>query len=532
MKEQYLDDLTAKLASGRIDRRQFMTAALATGVSVSVATGVADKAKAATPKRGGEIRVAKGHGSTSDILDPGNYSDGYTISQGFGYHGYLTEVGSDGGLHPSIAESWEGSNGAKTWTFKIRKGATFHNGKTIEAQDVITSINHHRHEESTSAAKPLVAAVTDMKADGKDTVVFELEAGNADFPFALSDYHIPVLPDVDGKMDWKSGVGCGTYKLDVFDPGVGSELSRFENHWTDSVGFFDKIHLLSIIDQNARTAALVSGDVDAIDRVDLKTANLLGRKSGINIHSVTGTQHYTFPMLVDRAPYNDVNVRRALKHAVNRQELVDKILFGYGSIGNDHPIGSGQRFYNKDLAQTPYDLDKAKFYLKEAGMSSLSVELHIADAAFAGAVDAAVLYQNSAKGAGIDIKVVREPNDGYWSDVWLKKDWIASYWSGRPTEDLMFSTAYQSGVAWNECFWSNARFDELLLAARAETNDELRREMYYEMQAIVNDDGGEVIPMFASYVFAVNDRIGHSDTFATNWDMDGERWMERWWIKS
>ncbi len=527
--ETFLDDLKSKLKTGAIDRRQFMTNSLAAGMTVAAATTFADSVEAATPKKGGTVRVGKAHGSTTDTLDPGLFENGFTIGMGFGFNGFLTEVAADGSLAPSIATSWEGSSDASSWTFKLRQGAEFHNGKSVTAEDVVASINHHRGEESTSAAGPLVAPITDVRADGSDTVVFDLEAGNADFPFIVTDYHIPIQPAKDGKMDWQSGIGCGAYKLDVFNPGVGAELSRHANHWTDDVGHFDQVQMLSLVDPNARTAALVSGDVNAIDRVDLKTAGLLGRKPNVNIHSVAGTQHYTFAMRTDIAPFDDVNVRRALKHAVNREEMVEKILFGFGAVGNDVPIGSGQRFFNSEMPQTPYDPDKAKFYLKEAGLSSLKVDLSAADAAFQGAVDAAVLYQNSAKGAGIDINVVREPNDGYWSDVWMNKAWSAVYWSGRPVEDLMFSTAYACGVAWNDSFWCNERFDKLLVEARAELDQAKRREMYYEMQAILNDRGGVVIPMFASYVFATSDSLGTPDQLGSNWDMDGERWMERWW---
>jgi peptide/nickel transport system substrate-binding protein len=336
-------------------------------------------------------------------------------------------------------------------------------------------------------------------------------------------------PAKDGKLDWRSGIGCGAYKLTRFDPGVIATFERFGGFWDDNRGHFDAIEMHCLVDLNARTTALVSGEMHAVDRLDLKTTGLLGRKPGVNIHSVPGTQHYTFAMDCRAAPFNDVNVRRALKYAVNREELVEKILFGYGAVGNDVPIGRGQRFFNSEMPQTSYDPDKAKFYLKQAGLDSLSVRLSAADAAFPGAVDATVLYQNSAKAAGIDITPVREPNDGYWSDVWMKKDFCAVYWGGRPVEDQMFSTAYQEGAAWNDSFWSNDRFNELLVKARAELDEAKRREMYYEMQVILNQDGGVIIPMFASYVFATTDAIGHGE-FASNWDLDGERWMERWWF--
>jgi peptide/nickel transport system substrate-binding protein len=308
---------------------------------------------------------------------------------------------------------------------------------------------------------------------------------------------------------------------------VSATFEKNPNHWRDSEGF-DSFEMLALVDANARTTALVSGDVDIIDKIDLKTAGLLGRKPGVNIHSLAGTQHYTFAMLTNQDPFTDNHIRQALKYGVNREEMVEKILFGYGSVGNDHPIGQGQRYFNTELAQKTYDPDKAKWHLQQAGVNSLSVDLSASDAAFSGSVDAATLFQASAKSAGIDVNPVREPNDGYWSDVWMKKPFSAVYWGGRPVEDQMFATAYSCGAAWNDSFWCHDRFEELLIAARAELDDNKRREMYWEMQDIVANQGGIIIPMFASYVFAASDKIKLPDQMASNWDLDGERWMERW----
>ena len=163
-------------------------------------------------------------------------------------------------------------------------------------------------------------------------------------------------------------------------------------------------------------------------------------------------------------------------------------------------------------------------------MDSLKVKLSAANTAFEGAIDTAVLYKEHAAKAGIDIEVVREPNDGYWSSVWMKKPWSMSYWGGRPTEDWMFSIGYAAGGPWNESFWGNDRFMELLLAARAELNDDKRRAMYYEMQQLVRDDGGSVIPMYANYIDARSDKVAHAPEVASNWELDGWKLLERWWF--
>ena len=221
----------------------------------------------------------------------------------------------------------------------------------------------------------------------------------------------------------------------------------------------------------------------------------------------------------------------ALKLAIDRKQIVDKILRGHGYPGNDHPIGKGQKYYAASLSQRKYDPEKALYHLKKAGLQDHTFKLHTSDGAFNGAVDTAVLYKEQAAKAGIKIKVVREPNDGYWSNVWLKKPFCTSFWSGRPTEDLMFTTAYAADSPWNDAHWKNKRFNTLLAKARTELDSDRRRAMYWEMQEIVRDDGGTIIPVYAQYVFASRSNVAHGP-LAANRDVDGWKSMERWWLKS
>ncbi|MDU8910863.1 ABC transporter substrate-binding protein [Aestuariicoccus sp. MJ-SS9] len=513
-----------------ISRRGLLKTGAAAGVLA--ASGLPLRAQA---KRGGRLRAGLSGANTSDSWDGRTHSDLFMIASAQGtVFDSLTEVAADGSLRGELATDWEATPDAKTWTFNLRQGVTFHNGKAFGADDVIASLQMHVAEGAKSAAQPIVSAITEMKKVTDHQVQFTLEAGNADFPYLMSDYHILMYPAGQIEEAIANGIGTGMYKVSSFEPGVRMVATRVDSHYKDGeAGWFDEVEYIAINDNTARMNALMTGQVDAINRIDFKTEALLRANPMIRIQEVTGNQQYTFPMLTNVAPFNDVNVRKALKYAVNRQEMVDKILLGHGRVGNDTPIGPANQYFADELEQTTYDPDKAKFYLKEAGLSSLDIDLSASNAAFEGAVDAAQLYQASAKACGININVVQEPADGYWSNVWLKKPWCACYWSGRATEDWMFATAYEEGVPWNDTQWDSedsARFQELLLLGRKELDSAKRSEIYTEMQMILRDEGGVVLPMFANYVQAVSNKVSNPETVGNLWQMDNGRMAERWWM--
>ena len=286
---------------------------------------------------------------------------------------------------------------------------------------------------------------------------------------------------------------------------------------------------IGINDTGSRTNALRSDEVDVINRCDLKTVHLLAETPGIEISETEGTLHYTVPMRTTTPPFDNNDVRLALKHAIDRELMLKQLLRGHGSLGNDHPISTANRFHAADLPQRQYDPDKAKFHLKKAGLTELKVQLHGADAAFSGAVDAGLLYRESAMKANIDIEFVREPDDGYWDNVWRQKPWLFGFWFGRPTEDMMFSTGYAADAPWNETYWKHGRFNELLLEARSELDDAKRREMYGEMQRIVRDEGGTVVPLFAAYLVAHTHKLTHGPV-SGSFEFDSFKLAERWWF--
>jgi len=515
----------------QLNRRDLLGATAALGATVAMGGLLpSGTARAATPKKGGFMKLASHHGATTDTLDPGLLTNGYQWMIQFAIANTLTETLADGSLGPSLATEWSANADASVWTFELRKGVEFHNGKTMDAQDVVDSINHHRAEDLASFVKPLVDQISDIKTDGKNRVIFHLTGGNADFPVTMTSAGFTIFPsDGNGRIDWRGGVGTGGYVLKRYDAGVVAELERNPNYWNPDRAHADQIEMLAITDPAARVNALMTGAVHAIDSVELKVVKRLAQAPGIHVEETSGSLHYTFPMLSKTAPFDDVHVRQALKHAIDREEMLKKILQGHGSIGNDTPIGPSYRYFADDIERLPYDPDKARWHLKQAGHDSISLNLSAAEAAFTGAVDAAVLYKEHARAAGIDINVVREPNDGYWSNVWLKKPWCACYWGGYTTESEMFLTGYAPGAAWNDTQWDDEEFNKLMTAGRTETNDETRREIYRDMQIILRDRGGVVVPCFANDVLARSDAVQHGE-LASDGAFDGRRVAERWWV--
>ena len=518
-------ELEQAFTQGKLTRREFLQRSALLGASVAAPGLLLSGAAQAEMKRGGVLRLGMGGGSTTDTLDPGTHTDSVGINLEHQLRNYLTEIAPDGSLVGELATSWEAQPGAKKWTFELLKGVEFHNGKSLTSEDVIASVQHHIKEGSTSAVAGQMGKISSMTADGDHVVHFELSAGNADFPWLMSDYHVSIFPSDVG---WEPGIGSGPFSLVSYEPGVRAEMKANPNYFKEGRPYFDAMTITVIQDVAARDNALKTGQVDATNRVSQRTAHLLDRTAGVTVMKIVGTKHYTVPMLVMQPPFDNVKVRQALRLAVDREALLKTILGGHGAVGNDLPIGRNQEFYNTELPQREYDPDQAAFLLKEAGMDGLSVELSAANAAFDGAVDAAVLYAEHAKAAGININVIRESNDGYWSNVWQNKPWSMCYWSGRPTQDWMWTIAYEDGGDWNGNHWSNPRFQELLIQARVETDQAKRKDMYWEMQALHWEEGGTVVPLFAADLMGVSENLAVPEVISSNWELDGHRCGERW----
>ena len=524
-------DRTLRAFAGRkgVTRRDFMERAVASGLTVAAATAMWSESARAEQVRGGHIVTAAGDGQSADSFIIGHAGNSHQTTLTETFRSKLVDARNDGGLDPMLATEWNASDGGATWTFKLRQGVEFHNGKSLDAQDVIDSMNVHRGPDSPSGGASMMATVADIRSDGDD-VIFELSEPAADFPYYLAQYLFQVGPSVDGEVDM-SGMGTGAYVMQDYEPGVRGTGERFANYFLEDQGFFDSFEHLSVKDHAALSSALASDSVQAVWPVEPKTADLLAQNQGVNILSVAGGSTITMPMRADTPPFDNLDFRLAMKYLVDREQMRDVIFSGHASLANDHPVAPFDQFFNPAIPQREFDPDKARHHLEKAGYGGETIQIHASAAAFSGAVDAGVLYAENAKQAGFNLEVVREPVDGYWADVWGTVPFSYCYWNARPTPDLMLTLAYICDAAWADTYWCDREFTDLVVAARTELDTEKRKLLYADVQLILHERGSTIVPLFQNLVHGARDRIDTGGEVLGATPFDSFRMFRKWSFK-
>ena len=454
-------------------------------------------------KRGGRIKVASATSSTADTLDPakgGNYTD-YCRHNMF-YNG-LTRLDDQLAPQMALAESFDTSD-AISWTIKLRKDVVFHDGKPFTSADVVYSLNRHKVPELGSKVLTIAKQLEEVKAVGPHEVQIRLASANADLPALLATTHFLIVRD--GTTDFTLANGTGPFKCAEFQPGVRSIAKRNDSYWKPGLPYLDEIEFFAIPDEAARISALLAGDVDLINPVNPRSVSRIQDNPKVALME-TKTGGYTDLVLRDElGPVQNPDFVLAMKHLLDRKQINRVAFRGYGTIANDQPIAPSNRYYFAGLPQREFDPEKAKFHLQKSGMAGRTLPLVCSDAA-TGSVDIAQLLQLSGQQIGLKLDIKRVPSDGYWSNHWMKHPLGFGNVGTRPTADLMFSLFFQSDAGMNESGWKNEQFDQLLLAARGETDEAKRKQMYADMQVLVHEHCGIGIPQFNSSLDGHNAKL-------------------------
>ena len=482
-----------------VTRREMLKMLVAGGMQATLAGSLATTAMsvhAQTPRKGGRLRVAGAAAAVSDTLDPAKQSNHTDYIRGCMFYNGLTVL--DGSLipRPSLAEEFT-TNDAKTWVFKLRKGVTFHDGKPLTPADVVFSVMRHKDPATASKAKVLADQIDEVTASGPNEVTFRLTSPNADLPVILGTYHFHIVKE--GTTDFNAGIGTGPYKVKEFKPGVRSIAVRNENYWKPNRPYIDEIEYVGISDEGARVNALLAGELDLVGSVNSRSIDRVKATGKHAIFETKSTSYTNLIMRSDRSPGNNPDFVLAMKHLFNREQMVKSIVQGYGEVANDQPIAPSNRFYAKGLKQRAYDPEKAKWHAQKAGLGGAAIPVVVSPAA-TNSVEIALVLQHAARQIGLNLDVRRMPADGYWSTHWMKHPVGFGNVNARPSADLALTLFFKSDAPWNEAGWKNEKFDQLVVAARGETDQAKRMQMYADMQVMIHQESGIGIPLFISSI--------------------------------
>ncbi|MFJ2734015.1 ABC transporter substrate-binding protein [Streptomyces sp. NPDC087317] len=494
---------------------------LTTGCTGAASTPVLPAAAhKGAPARGGTLRIARPAASDAETLDPASSLSAYEYLGAL--YNRLVRIGPDGMLAPDLAESWEPDDKAATWTFRLRKGVTFHDGRAFTAADAAYTLRHILDKATASPQAAVLAPLIDpetLRTPDPHTLVVPLKTPNAEFPSLLTHYNCYVVPDGSAKSIGRTGIGTGPFKLESFAPAGPGRITAYPDHWAGRP-VLDAIAFYSVADMSARSNALLAGQVDLLSQtnLDFATARVVAASDRATVARVKNAQWYVLPMLTTEKPFTDVRVRQAMKLAYDPEHVVKVALQSAGSAGWDNPVPPSDPVHISTHPE--HDPEKARYLLKQAGQEGLAVDLYTSayDPLF---TPMALAYRDSAGRAGIRVRVKTASADSYYTQIWMKKPLMATYWfTGRPVDQL-FTQIFRSGSSYNETAWSDKDFDALLDRARRETDDTLRHDLYGEAQTMVIERGGAMTPMFADRLVGISRQVRGYDEHGFEFDYLG-----------
>ncbi len=455
---------------------------------------------------GGTLRIARPPASKAETLDPASSLSAYEYLGAL--YNRLVKLSPAGEILPDLASSWEQTPDALTWTFTLRSDVGWHNGMPLTSADVAYSIAHILDPATKSpqagVLSPFVGPES-ISTPTADTVVFALSSPNAEFASLLTGYNCYIIPAGSAATIGATGVGTGPFMLRSFRAaGPGSVVRN--PHYFGQAPTVDAIEFSSIADTQARVNALLAGQVDLVSQtnLDYATARMVSTSRVATVSTVSNAQWYPVPMLNTSEQFRNPLVRQAMAHAYDPALVMKLAVQGYGTVAHNNPVPPSQAYY-LDYG-LDYDPEKSKSLLKQAGFDSFDVPIYTStyDPVL---TPLALALQGSMKDANINLTVTNASADSYYSEIWMQKPLMTTYWyTGRPIDQLL-GQIFSTGSSYNETAYSNPLFDQTLATARATVDDAKRKTLYQDAQRILVDDGGSLTPFFSDRLVGISQRV-------------------------
>lgn len=292
----------------------------------------------------------------------------------------LTRFGPDGSVQPALAQSWEVSDDGSVWTFALQEGVTFHDGSTMDAEDVVFTLDRARADDSTNAQKALFAGIESVEAVDPATVRITLSAPNGNLGFNLAWGDAVIVAPETAETNATNPVGTGPFRFKDWVQGDRVELTAYGDYWGAAPALTEATFKF-ISDPNAAFAAMMAGDLDAYPNFPAPET-LSNFEADPRFTVIVGSTEGETILGINNANITDVKVRRAIGHAIDRQAVIDGAMFGYGT-----PIGTHFAPHNPDYVDltegSAYDPDRARALLAEAGVTDLTLRLMLPPPAYA-----------------------------------------------------------------------------------------------------------------------------------------------------
>lgn len=466
-----------------------VTAATTMLAACSSADPASDSSAPGRPKPGGTLRVGIVGGSVKDSLDahsPVTHPDQARV---ISLYDTLATYDVEHQVEMSLADTITPSDDGRTWTVELRDDLKFSDGSQITADDVIYTFRRITDPEDPKAGASAFEDLERDQLEAKDdqTIVFPFKEPFVTFPDAVAQYGVGIVPE---GYDPAEPVGSGPFMLESFEPGQQSTFVKNPHYWREGQPHVDSLVIIDFPDDTARVNALLGGQVDAIDQLPLGQINVVTANPELKVlESETGSW-IPFTMRVDQPPFDDARVREAFRLIVDRQQMVDQVLGGHGTIGNDM-YAPFDRCYPSDIPQREQDIDRAKALLAEAGQSKLTVELTTSPVA-AGLVEAAQVFAQQAAEAGVTVNVNKVDPGVFYGDDYLSWTFAQDFWF---TRDYLPQTANSGFTSspYNETHWDNPEWNDLVHQANATVDEAARCDLIQQAQQIEYDEGGYII---------------------------------------
>jgi peptide/nickel transport system substrate-binding protein len=468
----------------------------------------------AAPKAGGTLRVAMV--SPIVAVDPTTMYDTGSIAIAQQVCEYLAWVESDLSLRPVLAESWEPDAEAKEWTFKLRQGVTFQDGKPFGADDVVATFGVLLDPDTVSAALASFDGILSEGAVEKvddSTVRFTLDQAFADFPYlvASTNYDCLILPSTYTPGTWqKNPVGTGPFMLTSYKPKQNASFDKNPTYWQSGAPYLDGIEVTFNEETQAQALALQAGTIDMMLVTPLHGAQQLFGDPNITMHTAKSTMHRQMHMRVDTAPHDDKRVRQALAWTIDRPAIVQALFNDSAEVANDNIFCPLYPLAPKDLPQRNKDIAKAKQLLAEAGYpDGVQMELTVED--YQEIPQYATLVQAMAKEAGIDLKTKLVTVDYYYgsgkNQPWLEVPMGITDWTFRGIPPQYYLPAFTSSGVWNSSKFADPSFDKLAKDYETTLEDGSRQAIARQMAELLTDETPSIISYWISVNRAVRNNV-------------------------